>query len=84
MLARFKAADLDGNGELPTGPRWHAALLCSVARRSRESCRTGVIDRNELRVLLEGFEDGKVAPGEVGSARAPCVSAAYLPAGSAH
>lgn len=37
MIARFKAADLDGNG---------------------------VIDRRELRVLLEGFEDGKVAPGE--------------------
>lgn len=29
-----------------------------------------MIDRHELRVLLEGFEDGKVAPGEVGNARA--------------
>lgn len=26
---------------------------------------SGVIDGHELRLLLEGFEDGKVAPGEV-------------------
>ena len=87
MIARFKAADLDGNGvSLLFNLLACCAFIPLTCAKLAFRC-TGVIDRHELRVLLEGFEDGKVAPGEVGNTRAQFCThffVAYLPTGSAY
>ena len=58
MLNQFHAADLDGWVSLAACSVCESAVLSSITVTILAfSCRNGVIDSDELRALLETFED---------------------------